>query len=91
MCLNCVSLSVWLSQEAQNGYVLLVMVCYWCTETVPLAVTGLIPVFMFPLLGIMTVSDVAKEYIKVGLINETTPKLLSSSLSLKPSLSSSLS
>ena len=42
--------------------VALLMAVWWITEAVPLAVTSLIPVAMFPLLGIMDGKDVSSTY-----------------------------
>ncbi|XP_057677533.1 solute carrier family 13 member 2-like [Corythoichthys intestinalis] len=41
------------TSEARCGYTLLVMVLYWCTECLPMAVTGMLPVVLFPMMGIM--------------------------------------
>ncbi len=40
----------------------LLMAIWWVTEAVPLAVTSLIPVALFPLLGIMNGKDVSSTY-----------------------------
>lgn len=53
---------LFLCQEAQCGYVIIVMALFWCTEALPLAVTALFPVLLFPLMNIMdstTVRDLA--------------------------------
>ncbi|MEN8224225.1 MAG: SLC13 family permease [Bacteroidota bacterium] len=42
--------------------VALLMAIWWVTEAVPLAITSLIPVAMFPLLGIMDGKDVSSTY-----------------------------
>ena len=44
--------------------VALLMAIWWVTEAVPLAVTSLIPVALFPLLGIMDGKDVSSTYFK---------------------------
>nr|XP_009862212.1 solute carrier family 13 member 2-like [Ciona intestinalis] len=44
------------------GYITLVMAIYWITEVIPLAVTSLIPLIVFPLTGIMTSKEVSKAY-----------------------------
>ncbi|XP_044286474.1 solute carrier family 13 member 2 [Varanus komodoensis] len=51
-------------KEAQCGYTIIVMALLWCTEALPLAVTALIPVLFFPLMGIMDSTTVCKEYLK---------------------------
>uniref|UniRef100_A0A674ECN7 Solute carrier family 13 member 2 n=1 Tax=Salmo trutta TaxID=8032 RepID=A0A674ECN7_SALTR len=40
------------------------MALYWCTECMPLAVTGLLPVILFPMMGIMESSEVCNQYMK---------------------------
>ncbi|XP_015591965.1 protein I'm not dead yet [Cephus cinctus] len=35
-------------------YVLLIMACYWIAEVLPLAVTSVIPIVLYPLLGILS-------------------------------------
>ncbi|XP_030009288.1 solute carrier family 13 member 2 [Sphaeramia orbicularis] len=40
------------------------MALYWCTECMPLAVTALLPVVLFPMMGIMKASVVSVEYLK---------------------------
>ncbi|NXX55918.1 S13A2 protein, partial [Scopus umbretta] len=51
-------------QEAQCGYVIIVMALFWCTEALPLAVTALFPVLLFPLMNIMDSTTVCKEYLR---------------------------
>ncbi|NXB01023.1 S13A2 protein, partial [Cnemophilus loriae] len=51
-------------QEAVCGYVIIVMALYWCTEALPLAVTALLPVLLFPLTNIMDSTTVCQEYLK---------------------------
>ncbi|XP_041664797.1 solute carrier family 13 member 2-like [Cheilinus undulatus] len=50
--------------EAKCGFVIIVMALYWCTECLPLAVTALLPVVLYPMLGIMQASEVAVQYLK---------------------------
>ena len=40
------------------------MALYWMTEVIPLAMTALIPVFAFPLLGILSTYQVCIVYMK---------------------------
>lgn len=52
------------SREARCGYVVLLMILYWMTEALPLAVTSLLPVALFPLLGVMDTEKVSITYLK---------------------------
>lgn len=40
------------------------MALFWCTEALPLAVTALFPIVLYPLMGIMDASEVCLEYFK---------------------------
>ncbi|XP_069338208.1 Na(+)/citrate cotransporter isoform X3 [Eulemur rufifrons] len=46
------------------AYVIILMAIYWCTEVIPLAVTSLMPVFLFPLFQILDSKEVCVEYMK---------------------------
>ncbi|KAJ8386224.1 hypothetical protein AAFF_G00175440 [Aldrovandia affinis] len=50
--------------EAGCAYVIGLMAVYWCTEALPLAVTALLPVILFPLLGVMQSQEVCMQYLK---------------------------
>ncbi|XP_053851546.1 solute carrier family 13 member 2 isoform X1 [Vidua macroura] len=52
------------TKEALCGYVIIVMALFWCTEALPLAVTALLPVLLFPLMNIMDSTTVCQEYLK---------------------------
>ncbi|XP_064082050.1 Na(+)/citrate cotransporter-like isoform X4 [Macrobrachium nipponense] len=52
------------TSAARCGYVILIMAAYWMTEALPLAVTALIPVFAFPLLGILSTGECCLVYMK---------------------------
>ncbi|NXH16640.1 S13A2 protein, partial [Bucco capensis] len=52
------------SQEARCGYVIILMALFWCTEALPLAITALFPVLLFPLMNIMDSTTVCREYLK---------------------------
>ncbi|CAD5218760.1 unnamed protein product [Bursaphelenchus okinawaensis] len=45
------------------AYVVAVMAAYWVLEVMPLPITALMPLFMFPLLGVIPAKAVAKEYL----------------------------
>ncbi|XP_057676943.1 solute carrier family 13 member 2-like [Corythoichthys intestinalis] len=49
---------------ARCGYTILLMALYWCTECLPLAVTAMLPVVLFPMMGIMQAQQVSIEYLK---------------------------
>ncbi|KAF3847787.1 hypothetical protein F7725_020815 [Dissostichus mawsoni] len=53
-----------LVHEAKCGYVIILMALYWCTECIPLAVTALLPVILFPMMGIMESNEVCIQYLK---------------------------
>ncbi|KAM6984615.1 Na(+)/citrate cotransporter-like [Aplochiton taeniatus] len=40
------------------------MAVYWCTEALPLAVTALLPIVLFPLFGVMQSKHVCMQYLK---------------------------
>ncbi|XP_042233955.1 solute carrier family 13 member 5-like isoform X4 [Homarus americanus] len=52
------------TSAARCGYVITIMAVYWMTEALPLAITALIPVFAFPLLGILSTGSVCIVYMK---------------------------
>ncbi|KAI0242774.1 Solute carrier family 13 member 5 [Lamellibrachia satsuma] len=52
------------SSEAKAAYGVLVMAVYWMTESIPLPATALMPMFIFPMLGVMGAKDIAKNYLK---------------------------
>ncbi|XP_044142598.1 LOW QUALITY PROTEIN: solute carrier family 13 member 2 [Bufo gargarizans] len=51
-------------KEASCGYVIIVMALFWCTEALPLAVTALFPVVLFPMMGIMNSTAACSQYLK---------------------------
>ncbi|XP_046558645.1 solute carrier family 13 member 5-like [Haliotis rubra] len=50
--------------ETKCAYGLAVMAVFWITESLPLAVTALLPMVVFPLFGVMKATDVARNYIQ---------------------------
>lgn len=46
------------------AYVIIIMAIYWCTDVIPVAVTSLLPVLLFPLLKIMDSKQVCIQYMK---------------------------
>ncbi|XP_052224933.1 Na(+)/citrate cotransporter-like [Dreissena polymorpha] len=47
---------------AKCAYCVLILAIFWLTEAFPIAVTSLIPVFLFPIVGVLSVKDTAQEY-----------------------------
>lgn len=45
-------------------YVMAIMAGYWITECIPLYMTGLMPVFMFPLLNVLSSAETTQMYFK---------------------------
>lgn len=52
------------SKESKCGFVVVLMIIYWMTEALPLAVTSLLPVALFPMLGVMSTESVSVTYLK---------------------------
>ncbi|XP_067856403.1 Na(+)/dicarboxylate cotransporter 3-like [Heptranchias perlo] len=49
-------------QEGKCLYVILIMATFWCTEALPLSVTALLPICLFPLLGVLPSSKTCPMY-----------------------------
>ncbi|KAF6284848.1 solute carrier family 13 member 3 [Rhinolophus ferrumequinum] len=49
-------------KEGRCLFVILLMAVYWCTEALPLSVTALLPIVLFPFLGILPSSRVCPQY-----------------------------
>ncbi|XP_006559632.1 protein I'm not dead yet isoform X4 [Apis mellifera] len=54
-------------------YVIGLMAMFWMTEVLPLPITGLIPIFLYPLMGIMSTGDTCMCY-----MNDTTMMFIGS-------------
>jgi len=52
------------SEEMRCAYVVLLMAVYWMTEALPIAVTSLIPMVLFPVLGVCSTNEVGVNYLK---------------------------
>ncbi|XP_033223084.1 protein I'm not dead yet-like [Belonocnema kinseyi] len=48
--------------EARCGYVILIMAAYWITDCLPMGITSLIPVVLFPMFSIMSTDDIGQCY-----------------------------
>uniref|UniRef100_A0A3B3TUN2 Solute carrier family 13 member 3 n=2 Tax=Poecilia TaxID=8080 RepID=A0A3B3TUN2_9TELE len=49
-------------KEGKCLYVVILMATFWCTEALPLAVTAMLPVCLFPTLGILPAKTVCPQY-----------------------------
>ncbi|XP_030590698.1 Na(+)/dicarboxylate cotransporter 3 [Archocentrus centrarchus] len=49
-------------KEGKCLYVVVLMAVFWCTEALPLAVTAMLPVCLFPTLGILPAKKVCPQY-----------------------------
>ncbi|KAM3872098.1 Na(+)/dicarboxylate cotransporter 3 [Diretmus argenteus] len=49
-------------KEGKCLYVVLLMAMFWCTEALPLAVTAMLPVCLFPTMGILPSKTVCTQY-----------------------------
>lgn len=56
-------LVVWDSSEAKCAYCVIIMAVFWITEALPIAVTSLLPVFLFPMVGLLTVNETSQQYL----------------------------
>ena len=57
-------------QESKAAYGVLVMAVYWMAEVIPLPATALMPMFLFPMLGVRSAKDLAKNYLKVSVASK---------------------
>ncbi|CAI8047247.1 Solute carrier family 13 member 3 [Geodia barretti] len=51
------------STEAMAAYAIAIIAVYWVTEALPLAVTALLPIWLFPALGVLSARDTASNYL----------------------------
>ncbi|KAL5016144.1 hypothetical protein ScPMuIL_005733 [Solemya velum] len=71
-CCLCKNLNILINQSAlalsnvqtRCGYTVVVMAILWLTESLPIPVTSLIPVFLLPMLGVMTTKEISDSYLK---------------------------
>lgn len=52
-----------LLQAADAAYVILIVAVYWVTEACPIVVTALLPLVLFPALGVLTADQVSQAYL----------------------------
>nr|XP_035154667.2 Na(+)/dicarboxylate cotransporter 3 isoform X4 [Callithrix jacchus] len=51
-----------LDEEGRCLFIILLMAVYWCTEALPLSVTALLPIVLFPFMGILPSNKVCPQY-----------------------------
>ncbi|XP_058143159.1 Na(+)/dicarboxylate cotransporter 3 isoform X3 [Dasypus novemcinctus] len=49
-------------KEGRCLFVILLMAVYWCTEALPISVTALLPIILFPFMGILPSHKVCPQY-----------------------------
>ena len=60
-------------KPAYCGFVLFVMSGFWITECLPIAITSLLPVVLFPIFGILDSKSTSKIYFEVTKLKATKP------------------
>ena len=50
-------------QAGWAAYAIAIIAVYWVTEAVPLAVTALLPLVLFPAVGVLSARDTAANYL----------------------------
>ncbi|XP_064391572.1 Na(+)/citrate cotransporter-like [Halichondria panicea] len=54
----------WNVNAARAGYTIILIAVFWLTEVVPIAVTALLPLILFPALGVLPSDAVARNYLR---------------------------
>ena len=49
-------------QRASCAYAIMIMAIYWTTESCSLAVTSLLPLLLFPILGVVKAKEISPPY-----------------------------
>ena len=49
-------------QRASCAYAIMIMAIYWTTESCSLAVTSLLPLLLFPILGVVKAKEISTPY-----------------------------
>ena len=52
-------------QRSKCAYVIIVMAILWLTEAIPIPVTALLPIFLFPMLQVADAKEISSSYITV--------------------------
>lgn len=51
------------TRESRCAFVVVTMAIFWMTESLPLAITALLPVVLFPVLGVLSSDDTCYQYL----------------------------
>ena len=51
-------------QAAKAAYSIAIISIFWLTEVVPITVTALLPLILFPALGVLSAEETSKTYLK---------------------------
>ncbi|GFR61077.1 solute carrier family 13 member 5 [Elysia marginata] len=62
--------------ESRCAYPVMLMAVYWFTEAMPVGVTALLPVVLFPLLDVVKSSDISRLYMTMALYQNHTQSCL---------------
>ncbi|XP_069129581.1 Na(+)/citrate cotransporter-like [Argopecten irradians] len=57
------------SQQSNCAYGLILMAFYWTTEALPVSITALLPVALFPIMGVGKVAPIASKYFNPTIFN----------------------
>lgn len=60
---------VWPTKAGACAFVVMLMSVYWIAQCVPIAVTSLLPVVFYPLMGILSSDQVSRLYFNVMITN----------------------
>lgn len=52
------------NDASRCAYVILILIIYWITEALPISITSLLPLVLFPLAGVLKASQVAPNYFR---------------------------
>ncbi|KAK2164101.1 hypothetical protein NP493_1430g00019 [Ridgeia piscesae] len=52
------------TQVSKAAYGVIIMAIFWATEVVPIPITSLLPVVIFPILGVMSSKELSQNYMK---------------------------
>ncbi|GFY40082.1 hypothetical protein TNIN_126611 [Trichonephila inaurata madagascariensis] len=51
-------------KESRCTYIMIIVAAYWLLEPVPIAATALLPVVLFPIMGVVSSADICMNYMK---------------------------